>query len=65
MGYKLKEVVLQAEVPTIIRLCGWCGAYLGVKPGVSDGPTHGMCPECKAKWDAQIAERKRQKERAK
>lgn len=62
MEYKLKEIVLQAEVPNMIRLCGWCGVYLGQKPGIPGEITHGMCPECKSKWDAQIAERRAQKE---
>jgi hypothetical protein len=59
MEYKLKEVVLEAEVPNMIRLCAWCGEFLGVKPGIPGKPTGGMCDACEIKWYAQLEERKR------
>ena len=29
-------------------ICAWCGKDMGTKPGHSQGPSHSMCPECKA-----------------
>ncbi|OGD67811.1 hypothetical protein A3F08_01450 [Candidatus Berkelbacteria bacterium RIFCSPHIGHO2_12_FULL_36_9] len=37
------------------RVCAWCGKDMGEKKGV-EGTTHGMCAECKAKFDKKIEE---------
>ena len=34
-------------------VCAWCGRVLGTKQG-GEGITHGICPECLAKLQAEI-----------
>jgi hypothetical protein len=54
------ELIIEPPaVPMMDRVCGWCDKPMGQKPGTPGQVTHGMCPECKAVWDAQI-ERYRQ-----
>lgn len=52
--------LLSESTGTMEIRCGWCDAYMGTKPG-NGGPTHSMCSTCKAKWDQQVAEKKRAK----
>jgi len=33
-------------------VCAWCGCVLGEKQG--EGTTHGICPQCLAKLQAEI-----------
>jgi len=33
-------------------ICAWCGRMLGQKQG--EGVTHGICPQCLAKLQAEI-----------
>lgn len=32
------------------KKCAWCGKDMGDAPGVT-GVTHGMCPDCREKWE--------------
>jgi len=37
------------KISVMVRFCSYCGAYMGVKDGNGNtGPSHGICPECKA-----------------
>ena len=35
----------------MIRLCAWCGAYLGGSGDSADGVSHGMCASCYSKFN--------------
>lgn len=40
---------------TLIRICAWCGKFIGVKTATAgDGVeiTHGMCPRCREEQKA-------------
>lgn len=46
-------------LPALVRVCGWCGSFLGLKPcePAMDGQaTHTLCPECLRKQLEQLKE---------
>jgi len=38
-----------------IRRCAWCGKPLGIRPGLGDAETHGICEVCEVRIEAEAA----------
>lgn len=48
-GAMLGYIFAAAQSRFGLRVCGWCGKWLGLARELAEGAvTHGICPECEA-----------------
>jgi len=46
-------------------ICAWCKKDLGTEEGPEDQISHGMCDECKKKWDEDLKKLKEERDKNK
>lgn len=47
-----RREIVGAQAVLIDRICAWCKKVMGQKQAGEPGDTHGICPDCGAKFEA-------------